>query len=179
MSSACILQTLRSEVVLRNLKRIRSLLNSMFHFPKVQNLETLFVTEFFFYKQVHTDKYIYHKSQTDKTIIKLSNCSLVEYFYTSGPKTEDQMMVYTGLLLIIAILKTINCARILLVFPHVSVSHHVIGASLAAGLSESGHEVTLLSPNIHVELYNLEFNGSPPYNWVKFETFCDPIESKS
>lgn len=85
----------------------------------------------------------------------------------------------SDLLLIIAILKTINCARILLVFPYVSVSHHIIGASLAAGLSESGHTVTLLSPNIHVDLYNLEFNGTPPYNWVKFETFCDPIESKS
>lgn len=82
------------------------------------------------------------------------------------------------LIVIITVLKTIYCAKILLVFPYVSVSHHIAGASLAAGLSENGHAVTLLSPNIHVDLYNLEFNGSPPYNWVKFETFCDPIESK-
>lgn len=53
----------------------------------------------------------------------------------------------TGILFVfIALINTINAARILVVYPFVGGSHYILGNSVARVLVEAGHDVTLISP---------------------------------
>ncbi|KAJ8918832.1 hypothetical protein NQ315_011118 [Exocentrus adspersus] len=50
------------------------------------------------------------------------------------------------LLYAVAFISGANCSRILMVHPFPAPSHHILGAALARGLVQAGHDVTMVSP---------------------------------
>ncbi|KAJ8918831.1 hypothetical protein NQ315_011117 [Exocentrus adspersus] len=56
-------------------------------------------------------------------------------------------MQFSALIIVIAaVFNSVDCSKILLVFPFPSPSHYILGSSLARGLAEAGHDITMVSP---------------------------------
>uniref|UniRef100_V5IAF1 UDP-glucuronosyltransferase n=1 Tax=Anoplophora glabripennis TaxID=217634 RepID=V5IAF1_ANOGL len=55
------------------------------------------------------------------------------------------MKCCTFLIIAVALLGSAECSKILLVFPFAAPSHYILGSTLAKGLAESGHNITMVS----------------------------------
>lgn len=70
---------------------------------------------------------------------------VVEKIFTSRPDIGWGAMEPATFIILLVAVCSAECSRILVVFPMPAPSHYILGNSLARGLAEAGHDVTMIS----------------------------------